>query len=543
MRFFILLFVICTGAVAAECGKGTVSIESVQGLGSVSPYEGKVVTVEGVVTAVFQRTNQLGGFFIQEPDGDPKASHALFVYNDSPVQKGERLQIRGRVKEFYGLTELTNVAVTARCGESTLPYLPMLPERTSPQEREALEGVLVQVPVSNLAQHHELARYGQLGISFDWVSDSKATDWFVDDASSKTNPTVIHYLPNNLVQSDWVLGNQIEAFTAVVTYGFGQYRLLPIQNIKAVENQSLSSREADAIRLVAINAQNLFNGNGRGGAFLKNRGPKNESELNIKLQRLSDAIAYVDADVLVLNEIENDGFGSLSAVEDLLTELNESKNGAQYKAVEFSSKETGMAAIQNVILYRESRVLPVGKRHSITSLASWEGRWHRPFLLQPFETTSGKQFQVVAAHLKSKGGQCPSDTKESRAEFGACVAERDDAIGDLNLWLSSLEKRPTFLMGDLNAVPQEPSIQSLIETDWSFINDLNKHYSYVFQGQPLLLDYILVKNMPASADLKLSNWNINSGVLRFDQQTRLGISTDLFENFSDHDPVVMDIKF
>ena len=57
-----------------------IPIGAVQGAGTTSPYAGRTVVVEGVVTGDFQGENQLGGVFIQDTgDGDEDTSDGIFI--------------------------------------------------------------------------------------------------------------------------------------------------------------------------------------------------------------------------------------------------------------------------------------------------------------------------------------------------------------------------------------------------------------------------------------------------------------------------------
>ena len=98
---------------APEPGEVT-PISEIQGTGAASPLEGKTVTTEGVVTAVYDEGGK-NGFFLQtagsgaeKQPGD--ASDGIFVYmggnNDFP-QRGDSLQVTGKVSEYYNQTQIT----------------------------------------------------------------------------------------------------------------------------------------------------------------------------------------------------------------------------------------------------------------------------------------------------------------------------------------------------------------------------------------------------------------------------------------------------
>ncbi|WIA99893.1 ExeM/NucH family extracellular endonuclease [Curtobacterium sp. MCBA15_012] len=98
-----------------------VTVAQLQGTGAASPYAGKRVTTEGVVTAVYP-TGGLNGYTIQTAGTGGAldltthtASDAVFVFSAATVGSvaiGDAVRLTGEVSEFNGLTELT-VASTA----------------------------------------------------------------------------------------------------------------------------------------------------------------------------------------------------------------------------------------------------------------------------------------------------------------------------------------------------------------------------------------------------------------------------------------------
>src|SRR6185436_5446545 len=89
-------------------------IHDVQGNGAATPMPGATVTVEGVVTANFQGSGKLQGFFLQEEDADadadPATSEGIFVFCNTcptPIAEGQRVAATGTVSEFNGMTEVT----------------------------------------------------------------------------------------------------------------------------------------------------------------------------------------------------------------------------------------------------------------------------------------------------------------------------------------------------------------------------------------------------------------------------------------------------
>ncbi|MCB0032453.1 MAG: lamin tail domain-containing protein, partial [Anaerolineales bacterium] len=85
-----------------------IPIYALQGAGFSSPYVGKTVTTEGLITAVFP---ELGGFWMQTPtaDDNPATSEGIFVLTDgltAAVSAGESVRITGKIRELSGQTTL-----------------------------------------------------------------------------------------------------------------------------------------------------------------------------------------------------------------------------------------------------------------------------------------------------------------------------------------------------------------------------------------------------------------------------------------------------
>jgi uncharacterized protein len=100
--------------------QGTRPIHAIQGTGSRSPFEGAVVSTDGIVTA--RKSN---GFFIQSPDSavdaDPRTSEGLFVFTGSApaanVTPGTTVTVTGRVIEFVPAADPASPPLT-EIGES-----------------------------------------------------------------------------------------------------------------------------------------------------------------------------------------------------------------------------------------------------------------------------------------------------------------------------------------------------------------------------------------------------------------------------------------
>jgi predicted extracellular nuclease len=550
-RFIFLILTTVGSAYSAPCELDGISIEAIQGHGHRSPYVSKKVKTSGLVTAVLKQAESQYGYFIQEEDVDPSASHGLFVYSETPASVGDLLVIEGKVKEFHGLTELVNVNLVQRCGQQDRPIPVSITYELTNAQKEALEGVLVQLPRGYLSRTDELLAYGQLELSGTWPKGKTANHWGVDDGSSKTKPKEIGYLSEIRSIGQLTLGARNKPFAAVLGYSFDEYRLIPVDPITLEQPETDLFKHPSDLRLVTLNAYNFFNGNGKGEHFLKNRGANSVDGYRRQLSSLVHGLSLLNGDIIVLNEVENDGFSNYSSLHDLVVSLNQAAaSSVQYQAVVFTREQLGSGAIQNVILFNNERIRAVGNARSITEFEGWKDRWHRPFVSQVFEDRdSNQQFAVAGAHLKSKAGKCPGDSSLILKKYGACSGQRVEAVSLLNQWTKSWDEQlPIFVMGDFNAHPSDPSITNILDENWTTPFDLNRVYSYVYKGTPNVLDYIFVKDVD---DTKITNsryWNINTGVLNLSKvieiHPQLGQLSPLeVDVFSDHDPVFIDVRW
>jgi hypothetical protein len=76
------------------------------------------------------------------------------------------------------------------------------------------------------------------------------------------------------------------------------------------------------VKTAAFNVLNYFNGDGNGGGFPTARGANSPAEFTRQRAKIIDALAAINADVVGVIELENDGTGPNSAIQDLVNGLN-----------------------------------------------------------------------------------------------------------------------------------------------------------------------------------------------------------------------------
>ncbi len=146
---FLPLFLFALLAAAASAADATIG--QIQGGGLQSPFEGQQVTTRGnVVTAVVS-----DGFFLQAPapggDSDPETSEGIFVFTSGApsVAAGDRVDVTGIVKEYFGFTEIEPGSVTLISRDHPVPAPVDLVPSSDPARAalamERLEGMLVRV--------------------------------------------------------------------------------------------------------------------------------------------------------------------------------------------------------------------------------------------------------------------------------------------------------------------------------------------------------------------------------------------------------------
>ena len=153
---------------------GTVTpIAEIQGTGDKSPLEGKTVTTEGVVTAVYSEGGK-NGFYLQTAgSGSVKnpgdASDGIFVYMGSRTdypERGDSVQVTGKVNEFK-TTQITASSISKLDTKLEAPKaveIDTLPAGDA--AREPYEGMLVRPKGPyTVTNNYTLNTFGELGLA------------------------------------------------------------------------------------------------------------------------------------------------------------------------------------------------------------------------------------------------------------------------------------------------------------------------------------------------------------------------------------------
>lgn len=562
-------------------------ISQIQGTGSASPLANQAVATEGIVTLSSQGATGLGGFFIQDPIGDnnPLSSEGIFISNTTyTVVTGDKVKLSGIAEEFFARTQIKSVSSltvlsTGNLIAVTAASLPV----TSLNDLEKLEGMRVVFQQSlSVTEVYALARYGEValsangrlfnptnfvdpndqpasGLTYTGTSNAAAvvaqqnannlSRILLDDRSNLQNPPLVPYVDpiNNTLRC----GSTITNLDGIMDYAFSVYRIQPIVNpvFNYAPRPAVPSVGNYNVKISSFNVLNYFNGDGIGGGFPTSRGANTALEFGRQRTKIIEAIKQINADVVGLMEMENDGNSAQSAIQDLVNGLNTSMGAGTYTFVTdptVANGGTGTDEIKVAMIYKPAVLSPIG-----TSIADNNPVHNRPPLAQSFLVAANQEkFSVIVNHFKSKscGTATGSDADQNDGQGCYNNARKLQATALLN-FINTITTQSgdndVLVMGDLNAYEQEDPIDLLLSGGLNPL--LTNAYSYVFDGQSGSLDHALVSNGLLTQVVGADKWHINADepiAKDYNQEFNPAYmySADPFRS-SDHDPVIIGLWF
>ncbi len=562
------------------------SIYNIQGSGAASPFVGNTVATEGVVVGDFQGSNGLNGFYIQDDtgDGNSSTSDGIFVFapNSIDVNVGDAVQLTGTVSENFGQTQLGDLNALDIVGSGAIAPTAIGLPVTSVNNLESFEGMLVNFPETlTVTENFNLARFGEVLLSADGrlfnptnsidptdiptsetendennVAAVTAQQEFndrnqilLDDTRNTQNPTTIPFLRGG---DTLRIGDTTTDLSGVLGFGFGSYRVQPtVDPVFAATNPRTSAPEdvGGNVKVASFNVLNYFNGDGMGGGFPTSRGADSLAEFERQSDKIVSAISAIDADVVGLIEIENDGDGANSAIAELVDRLNTSVGAGTYDYIRDPASGVGTDEIKVAFIYKSDNVTPVGQAVSDT-----DAIYNRLPVAQTFVLNSnGETFTPVVNHFKSKGGTgtgLDTDQGDGQGAFNAQRTQQAEAlVGFVDGLKTSSGDSDVLVIGDLNAYGEEDPIDVLRAS--GLVDELDRFvpdpYSFVFDGQSGRLDHALATSSLSSQVTDVTEWHINADeprILDYNLEFKgAGQSPDLYTptpyRSSDHDPVIV----
>lgn len=566
------------------CDEEADAINTLQGSNNDSPFIGKIKVIEGTVTATVP---SLKGYFVQEEaddtDSDSLTSEAIFVYfNDIanfPIV-GNKVRINGTIKENYGRTQLTATTDFIDCGvgEQIEPTIVSLPVSTT-DYWETIEGMSVTFNDSlKVSDTYNLARYGQLTLSngrlilptniykagskqaIDLADKNSRNRITLDDMNNTQNPDNVPFPAPGLSHHNTLrLGDSVTSLIGVIDYSFNQYRVLPTTTPQFSATNTRTTQpeldESGSLKVASFNVLNYFNGDGAGQGFPTARGADTFEEFTRQSSKIVSALKEINADIVGLMELENDGFDSNSAIADLVSQLNSQVGEGTYAYVSIDQAGVGSDAISVGMIYKPATVSLVG--NAVTTNQSPFDFGNRQPLVQTFkEIATNEELTIAVNHFKSKGscGSASGNNLDQGDGQGCWNELRTQAANGLTAWLNT---KPTgtndndfLIIGDLNAYGKEDPINAITQSNYH--NLVADHlgsagYSYSFGGEIGYLDHALASDNLASQVVDTTVWQINADEPRiFDYNTEYKSPEQLSTYFaedayraSDHDPVIV----
>ncbi|MDO1449097.1 ExeM/NucH family extracellular endonuclease [Rhodocytophaga aerolata] len=565
-------------------------IYTIQGSGLASPLVGQTVTTTGIVTGDYQGSTGLNGFYIQDisGDGDLATSDGIFVFSNTTATEGQVVQVTGPVREVFNQTQIgntgDNVSIAIQDGTASITPVTIALPVFATTDLERYEGMLVQFQQTlTVTENFNLARFGEVLLSakpeYPFETDGRLfnptnfidpTDIpaagtendqdnkaaivsqqtanalhtiLLDDGSNTQNPTTVPYLSD---ENTLRVGSQVSELTGILGFGFNVYRIQPTQapqfNYAARPIQAPSTGNAN-VTVASFNVLNYFNGDGQGGGFPTSRGATTPEEFNRQRAKIIAALQGLNADIVGLIELENDGDGPTSAIADLVNGLNEQLSAGTYDYIRDPvNGGTGTDQIKVAFIYKPGIVTPLG-----AALADPTPVHNRPPLAQTFKlNTNGEVLTAIINHFKSKSGTgtgLNADQGDGQGNFNQDRIEQAQALVNfINTTVIPTAKDPdVLLMGDLNAYFEEDPIDVLRAAGYLSLFG-PESYSYLFDGQSGSLDHALVSPSLYEQFTGGGKWHINA-----DEPRALDYNTEFNPDYlyqpnpfrsSDHDPVL-----
>ncbi|QNF15504.1 ExeM/NucH family extracellular endonuclease [Aeromonas jandaei] len=632
--------------------------------GKISPgtfmVRGVVTTLGQSLTKGFYLTDPAGDGNPATSDGIfVYLNDSKLATNYPTLKPGAEVCLEAKVEEYYGGTQLkptfeankARLQVTAQGLTVPTSVLQVNEGETLAQALNRHEGMRVRLDSSSdlhltrnygfdykvyrnnveLSHKAPLLKPTQLHIASSpkavALAAKNGSNRLVVESDYKAQDGVLPWLPGWDADQGYLrIGDQLTGLEGVIVYNKDAFRLVVPSDVTLSAGALLRTPEDDRqpaparargsnLRIGSFNVLNYFTSHSSIGGALNvlckdqadadsakgcNRGAKSQADFEKQRTKIVNAITEMDADLLGLMEMENNGFGDNSAINNLVTRLNEQQKDAskRYAYVRLpaslltSEKFFGGDAIMVAMIYRPALLTPASEanvirmpeqRYTTGDVAKTAGQ--RDSLVQSFTVAGSKNpLTLVVNHLKSKGSGCyeNGDGKTEPADLqGKCTEFRVSAAKVLGEAVSKLPGQ-VLLVGDFNSYAKEDPIRVLtdynpatserkiVSASHTFIGDLSyeqlgrevtrsyglidlnvkfnkeKAISYSYDSELGTLDYALANPALASRVVNVADWHINSfesNLFEYgNQYTGTLLKSDNPFSASDHDPIIVDLK-
>ncbi|MEZ9230162.1 ExeM/NucH family extracellular endonuclease [Vibrio amylolyticus] len=530
------------------------SIQDIQGEGASSPFingypyiTDEEYFVKGVVSAV--TTGLTKGFYLSalNDDYNPNTSEGLFVHTNlaqSDLIAGDVVCVKGKIQESYGLTQLKAennnwLKLATQDAPQAVDITLLDSDENFEQTLERYEGMLVRTSEdldmrvtrtfgydysgrrNNMVlaqgainmQPNQLHAAGSQA-AIEQSEHNALARLFVESDQKAGNGQVPYYpdfgrtdIDQNGSTEDYIrIDDSVIGLEGVLSYSYNEYRLIATNQLNSdnfIRNTPRTERpemNRGDLRIATFNVLNYFNSPFGGDSNLHggNRGANSYEEFEVQQEKIVNAILLLDADIVGLMEIENNGFGDSGAITQLVDQINlripNEKDFYSFVAIDSNQDgETnhldsiGTDVITTGVIYRDSAVKL--KKIRVIAMPSQlapevlddEGKviedgknYQRDSLAPTFKVKGTKEKITVAVnHLKSKGSKCWEDAAPiaeggqggtDADKQGSCEQFRVAAAVALGDALEDI-KGHKVILGDMNSYGMEDPM--LILTDYS----------------------------------------------------------------------------
>ncbi len=505
--------------------KTSTAIHTIQGSATISAMSGQTVEVEGIVVGDFRASNQLKGFYLQEPDAtwdsDPFTSEGIFIFDNAlglDVNIGDRVRVKGTVDEFSSsgsflgsntssqLTEIGNVQSKLVCstGNVFARTAVSLPTANA-GDLERYEGMAVELAQQlTVTGNFSLGTFDQLDLApsvlYGPTTSANPASWpgqaslirrsviALDDASTLANTSLYPTMfpagglsAANTLRVGALVNYDANTATNTPLAGvlddrFGEYRIQPTSPVTFYNANPrpdiapILSGVGGRFRAVSANVLNFFTTFG-------SRGADTQTEFDRQKTKIVEELIAMDGDVFGLGEVQNFANGNTNggaytnaALQSLVDGLNCRRAGnlpacTNPPAMPFGFIDTlGLGASNGTDAIRSAIVYRLDRLLPVGGPALYyQNDSNRPSLAQTFQPATG---------AKAAEQTFTFVVNHFRSKGSACGGTSDDVFqGNCNgLRLNMAQNVVSWLAGNPTSDPAAANRRLLL------VGDFNAYY-------------------------------------------------------------------
>ena len=265
-------------------------------------------------------------------------------------------------------------------------------------------------------------------------------------------------------------------------------------------------------------------------------GPDGPTEHKAQREKISKALAKINADIYGLVEIQQGDSALQEVANDLTT-----NTGRHFSWIHNGTEASGTYTT-SAFVYCTDNVKPYGMLQEVRV-----GVKNRKYMQTFEEIATGEKFIFSINHFKAKSGSASggdANKGDGQGSFNASrVAEANGVIDKYNAFKGALHDEDILVMGDLNAYAKEDPIMLFLQHGFYDLHrsfHADSSYSYTFGGTAGYLDHAICSGSLLGQVTGMAAYNINSD--ENDKWTYDKSSDRTMFRCSDHDPVLVGLR-